>query len=415
MQLAERPQLSSTERDRRWEVTRQFLVQHHLDAVIAFGEHEDAGAAAYTVDNWLTNDRPGSTVIFPAEGRPIVLAPFKNFFTDHADAMVKGEGTWIEARDMRAGRDAKALVRALEELNLTNSKIGVLGLEPSPPWHSEGIMPYNLWNDILSQLPDASFKSIGEEFIPLVLKLSDEEVEVLRYAADTGEKMAEAMVQATKVGASEKDIYAAGMSVALERGTIVPIMHLGSGPNAVIWGPPRWAWRAQPPRVLQAGDLVVSEIFCSYGMRQTQHQLTIAIGKVDDNIQRAADIARECYDAGLKALRPRARFNEVANAMLNPVKRAGGWVKGPQIHSLNPIAALCGWERMNLLEGQGYPEDSSLGTVLGNMVLEPGMSFAFEPSCGFGKQAVTIGGTVVVGSEGAIELNPFTARLHRLD
>jgi Xaa-Pro aminopeptidase len=45
------------------------------------------------------------------------------------------------------------------------------------------------------------------------------------------------------------------------------------------------------------------------------------------------------------------------------------------------------------------------------MVLEPGMTFAFEPGCGFGSRIVTIGGTVIVGDDGPIELNPYTAQL----
>jgi hypothetical protein len=39
------------------------------------------------------------------------------------------------------------------------------------------------------------------------------------------------------------------------------------------------------------------------------------------------------------------------------------------------------------------------------------MSFAFEPNSVIGHHAVNIGGTVIVGDDEAIELNPFTAKL----
>ena len=64
--------------------------------------------------------------------------------------------------------------------------------------------------------------------------------------------------------------------------------------------------------------------------------------------------------------------------------------------------------------GKGYPEVHGMETFFADLTLEPGMTFAFEPSCGFGSRAVTIGGTVVVGENGPIELNPFTAQLHHV-
>ncbi|HTQ22815.1 hypothetical protein [Mycobacterium sp.] len=41
------------------------------------------------------------------------------------------------------------------------------------------------------------------------------------------------------------------------------------------------------------------------------------------------------------------------------------------------------------------------------------MTFAFEPSCGFGRHLVTVGGTVIVGEDGPEELNPYTSRILR--
>lgn len=62
---------------------------------------------------------------------------------------------------------------------------------------------------------------------------------------------------------------------------------------------------------------------------------------------------------------------------------------------------------------QRYPVVIGMDTGLGDMELDPGMTFAFEPSCVFGRRRVTLGGTVVVGEDGPIELNPYTAQLLR--
>jgi hypothetical protein len=69
------PTLSTAERDRRWNLTRAFMAREDLDALLVFGEHEDAGPAQVAYDTWFTNERPGTTVVFPRDGEPIALSP----------------------------------------------------------------------------------------------------------------------------------------------------------------------------------------------------------------------------------------------------------------------------------------------------------------------------------------------------
>jgi hypothetical protein len=50
---------------------------------------------------------------------------------------------------------------------------------------------------------------------------------------------------------------------------------------------------------------------------------------------------------------------------------------------------------------------------LPDMELVPGMSFAFEPNYAFGRHLAHLGGTVLVGENEPIELNPYTAQILR--
>lgn len=411
------PGYTLAERDRRWNLARTFMDQHGVDALICYGEHEDSGPAPYNYDSWFTNDRPGYTVLFPRTGKPLVFALLPACIVDNVHATNGGEITWISAENFRVGRDAGSLNTAIKELGLVKSTIGVLGLEPFIPVQPNGIMPFSLWSQVLSENPDAIFKSIGEAFGRMILRLGDEEVAVLRHAASIGDSIAQAMVRAAGVGVSESEIYRAGMDAAHRRGTAVPMIHLYSGPAAINWGPPKWTYSPQaPPRILQSGDVLTSEIFSNFGGRSTQLQVTIAIGEVHEDVNRAAKIARACYEAGLKALRPKVRFGDVAEAMRKPLEEAGGWSKGPQIHSLNPILAICKCELdlNHVGASQQYPLIWQLPTLAPDLILEPGMSFAFEPCCLFGSHGATIGGTVVVGEDEPIELNPYPARMLRV-
>ncbi len=409
------PTYSLAERDRRWDLARKFLDREGLDAMLVFGEHEDAGPAPFCFDTWFTNDRPGMTVFFPRTGEPTAFVPISTYVLDHLEAWRRDDGSWIVAEGLRVGRHSGNIVEVLNEHGLTNGTIGVIGLEPYRPWHTEGIIPYQLWKAILADFPEIEFKPAGLAFARLMMRLSEEEIAVVRHAASIGDAMARAMVDAARPGVCETEVYGAGMAAAYARGTVVPGMHFWSGPAPAASGPPQWAYRPQAPRILRDGDVIVTEVFSGFGMRQTQHQVAIAIGKVHEEIERAALVARASYTAGLSGLRAGRRFGEVAEEMLKPIEEAGGWVRGPQIHGLNPFGLMCRVpEALGRVDGaERYPRVASSPTAFGETELEPGMTFALEPSCGFGRHMVTLGGTVIVGDDQAIELNPFSAQLLR--
>jgi Xaa-Pro aminopeptidase len=407
------PTLSLAERDRRWALARTFMDEQGLDALLVFGEHEDAGPAPMCMDTWFTNDRPGMVVILPRDGDPTVLVAIGTFVLDHSEAVRRGESSWITGDQFLMGGHSASIAAALESRKLDKASIGVIGLDPYLPAHSEGLVPYRRWQNLLECLPKADFRPVGLAFARLMMPLSAEELALVRHSASIGDGMAQAMLEAARPGASEAEVYAAGMAVAHRSGTSAPGMHLWTGPAPAASGPPRWTYRAQAPRVLSDGDFLHSEVFCNYGMCQTQHQVAIAIGDVHGTLLRAGDVASRCYEAGLDAVRPGVCFADLAEAMLAPVELAGGWVRGPQVHGLNPFGAFARIPpgRPAIEGAEQYPDFAGMGTTLGDMKLEPGMTFAFEPSCGFARHLVTVGGTVVVGEDGAEELNPYTARI----
>lgn len=261
------PMYSPAERNRRWNLACAFMDQEGVDGLIVFGEHEDSGPATFRLDKWFTNDRPGSTVVFPQTGEPISLVPFTPFLIAHLDAWRKGETMWIRLSNIRLGRDTGTIADVLNELRLAKATIGVVGLEPSIPWHPEGIVPFRLWNTILLPFPDATFKPVAEGFTQLTTALGEEEIAAVRHAARIGDAMAQAMVKVARPGVLESEVYTAGRAAAYSRSTIVPWMHLCSSPEVTGLGPPPWSYRPQAPQVLQNGDVIISEVFSNFGMR----------------------------------------------------------------------------------------------------------------------------------------------------
>ncbi|MEU8351282.1 MULTISPECIES: M24 family metallopeptidase [unclassified Streptomyces] len=409
------PTYSMAERDRRWERARRLMAREGLDALLVFGEHEDAGPAPVSYDTWFTNGRPGTTVIFARDREPISLFPMELFMMDHLESSGRGDAMWIPPENVRMTRDSRAVVGTITELGLTSGTIGVVGLEPYPPWYPEGIVPHGLWNNVLAQLPEAEFRPAAPAFLQMIMAMSREEIAVVRHAAGIGDEMVRAMVDTARPGVPESEVYAAAMSAAHTRGTIVPGMHFWSGPEPLASGPPPWAYRPQAPRVLRDHDIISAEVFSHFGGRHTQHQVTIALGEVPEDLARAADIARAAYDAGLRALRPGRTFGEVVEEMREPAAAAGGWVFGPAVHGLNPMIGLSGFpgDIGRRPGAEAYPSVPDKATMLAGMRLEPGMSFAFEPNYAIGRHLAHIGGTVIVGEDEPVELNPYTARILR--
>ena len=389
------PTYSLAERDRRWHLARTFMDREGLDALLVFSEHEDAGPAPFCFDTWFTNDRPGAIIVFPRTSEPTALVWHAADQTEYA---LRGDVLWLAPENRRAGHHTSGgIANLLHEFGLSKATIGVVGLEPYLPFLPAGIVPYQLWSAVQTKFPDAEFKPVGLALARLMMPQSDEEIALVRHSASIGDAMARAMVDAAGPGVAESEVYAAGMVAAYVRGTVVPAMHLWSGPEPLGMGLPPWAYRAQAPRVLRDGDVIKSEVFCSFGMRATQHQVTIAVGEVHEDFERAAVVARASYDAALRTLRSGRTFAEVVEEMRKPLKAVASLPIYPLIHTLNPIDAIGG------------------GALLtsGDLVLKSGMTFALEPYCVFGRRRVTLGGTVIVGDDEAIELNPYTAQLLR--
>ncbi|MFE3953874.1 M24 family metallopeptidase [Nocardia sp. NPDC059091] len=409
------PNYSLSERDRRWALARELMDDQGVDALVIYGEHETGGPAPFAPDVYFTNERPGAIVVFPRDADPISLVWSPMHIADHIEARRGGEACWTEPHNMRVAKHAQGVVDLLKEHGLERSAVGVIGLEPYPPFHFNPIMPYGLWTAVLQQLPQVNVKPMWFPFLRRTLTQSAEELAVLRRSAEIGEAMAQAMLDVAAPGVSEAEVYAAGMSTSFRLGTVAPGMLIQSGPGFACWGPPVWSYRPQEPRTIEDGDVILAEVFCQYGMRESQHQVAIAVGEVHPDIEVAAKVARASYEAGVAALRPGNTFGQVVDAMKAPLAAAGGWNVHPLVHGMNPYGTVCGFGggMRELPEAAEYGLLAEVPTIGSDLPLAEGMVFAFEPNCVIGGRLANIGGTVVVGADGAVELNSLTTDLLR--
>lgn len=407
------PTYSENEKQRRWNIANQIMEEEGLNALIIYGDREAAFPASFAPDTYFTNERPGSIVIFPKNGEPISVVPLITAVEDHIQETRTHARGWVRPENMYVGKMGANVVEIMEDRNLNKGAIGIIGIEPYPPFYFDGAIPYNTWQYILEDLSEATFKAVDEKFIAYTSVKSDEEIEVLKWSANVGEKMCDAMLKATKVGVKENEIYAAAIAACAENIGYTTELLMGSGPEFVGWGPPAWTFRPEEPRTINKGDVILAEVFSSFGMLETQHQPAIAVGKVHPDFEKAAKAARKSYEEGVKVLREGVRFGDVVEAMRKPMREIkDAWHVHPLVHSMNPfglIGAGEGWPKLPELKkyGKVLPiPDVGLDTVL-----KKGMVFAFEPNCAIGNRLINLGGTVIVGEKAGIELNKNTTQL----
>jgi len=405
----------SLQRDFRWHRTCQFMEERELDGLLVFCGGPD-------LEQYLTNDRPGFFhVIFTCDGNIVALSSNIPPVSSNFIAWERGEEPWLD--DIRLAWTGVTLVDLLREKGLDKKRVGVVGVGASggSPMFRDGWIPFQTWASIKEGLPDTVFQDVTTDFTVLALERSPYDIECLRVAAAADEEACQAMIEATRVGATELDVYSAGMCSFYKNksGLHVTVAMMTSGHDNFFWEPPAWLYRAQPPRTLEAGDIVMVETGASYAGMHSQFQLAIAIGKVHPDHEKCAATARKAYEAGVAAIKPGTLFNEVCEVMEQPVREIGGWHLTPMCHMMNPGAygSSLGLDIEKQVPefARRYPGVRGRpGGVGGKLELKPGMTIELEPNAHLGRHRVNIGGLVVVTKTGAEELHKIPTNLQRV-
>jgi len=390
--------------------------ENNLDCLIIYGDREGSFPAPFYPDNYLTNDRPGSIVVFPKNGEPIAFVIIITVVEDHIQAKRyhKQQG-WLKPENIYVGKVGSMVVEVLEDRKLNKGRFGVVGLDAYPPFFFDGVMPYNTYQSIVEGLPDATFTTVGREFMNMAFVKSAEEIEVYKWSAGIAEQMCQAMLDTAKAGIRESEVYAAAVAMSAKCAGITSFLVMGSGHEVVGWGAPIWTYRPEEPRILQEGDILLAEIFSGFGMLEAQSQPAIAIGNIHPDFETAAKLAKQSYENGVSLLRDGITFGEVVHAMNEPMKDVDCGQVHPLIHSVSPFGLIgAGNKRIQLEEFAKYGQVLDIPNIGLDMVLKENMVFALEPNCAIGSKVINLGGTVIVGKSKGTELHKLSTNLMRV-
>jgi Xaa-Pro dipeptidase len=325
-------------------------------------------------------------LFIPLDGEPFMV-------TRHLDAVNVDHQTWMEpGYDYQDEEDPIALTAsALRERGFERC---VMGVETSS-WFLTA-QTYLLLKD---SLPSVSFQDASAFIEQQRMIKSPAEVEYVRGAAKAVEAGMAAAIEATREGAFDRDVAAAGYNARILAGSeyVASPMYVQTGPGSAI------AHNNWDGRRIERSDVIFYEMGASFKRYHAATMRTAVIGEPSDVVARASAATREGFEAAFARMRLGATSDEVDRACRDIMVKRGF----EQYHGL----------RLGYHIGIGYPPTwVGRGTFSLNKgsqdILKAGMIFHVIPSLrmpgvgGFGHSE-----TVLVTERGAENLTSFESKL----
>jgi Xaa-Pro dipeptidase len=259
----------------------------------------------FTGLNFHLSERPVLVFLLPDQSPIIVLpelekAKVKNLpYQIIAYPYGEDPTTWVDA-----------LKDAARKANLSSAQVGV---------ETRGLRFLEL-QLLEAALPQASFSSGDDVIASLRMYKDDHEVTYMQHAVDIAQNALEATLPNIKTGRTEAEI-SAELSMQLMRHDSNPSLPffpiVSGGPNSAN------PHAAPSDRPLIPGDLLVIDYGANVNGYYSDITRTFAIGDVDPECQKVAEIVLEANKAGRAAVRPGVTAASVDEAARLVIETAG--------------------------------------------------------------------------------------------
>jgi Xaa-Pro aminopeptidase len=227
---------------------------------------------------------------------------------------------------------------------------------------------------------------------PVRARKDPEEVRLLAESAAIADDAMEAGFAAVAAGRRERDVAQAVAAAFAARGAVATFTLIAAGPGSAEPHHPAGA------RPIARGEAVFLDIGCDHRGYQSDLTRMAFVGEPDARYREVHDVVRRACDAGLGAVRPGARAEDVDRAARRVIDEAG--YGAYFVHRTGHGIGLEGHEPPSMQEGD-------------TTVLEEGMAFSIEPGIYLpGAFGVRIEDVVVVGPDGGRRLSRLPHAVH---
>lgn len=284
---------SDAELARRVGNVHGMMAEDALDALIVYGTTGGCAELQYLADFRTARE---AYLVLLAEGDPTLLVQYFNHVPYARHRARLADVRWAGPHDL------STLIAHLRERGLGGRRIGLVGG-----------LPWQQYAAIRAGLPQAELSDATAPFQRLRLIKSEEELAFLRAGAALSDRAMEALERAVRPGLAEYALAAIVEGAYLPLGGHTHIHYMATTPmrNPSVCVPAQF----QSDRVLQPGDVLITEISAAYEGYPGQILRTFSIGAPPiTEYQRLHDLAMRVFERVAGVLRAGATVEEVLDA-----------------------------------------------------------------------------------------------------
>lgn len=365
------PRYSPDELDRRDRWLGDTMVDRGLDAIVIGGVTSPLEAAVQFFSNWPPLAH--SYLLAFADGSRALLVRLWNHLPD-AELIAATE-------DIRYGGDTPAEQAEAVAAELARRGCRQVGLI--------GTIPHGDLASLQGRLAGAELMDLNADYQSFRLVKTDEEMAFTRIGSRMNDAAVAAMVESIKPGMREyeiariiEDVYLAHRGVNLIHFTLSTSM---ADPDRNV------PHQNHPDRVIESGDVVVTEISTTFWGYSGQILRSFAVGEEPTPLyQSLHDVAEAAYRSIVDRLRPGVTIGEILDAA-NVIDEAGFGIWDDLVHGfgggyLPPII------RTRQSRGATHADD---------FALPDGSLIVVQPNVISGSAGVQVGNSIQITAEGA--------------
>lgn len=396
---------SEAEMRRRWRLARDLMRRHELIGLLVHGNsglHRHNQANVFWLTDYMDWHHCYLFAPFDEEIEPVLWVGLANHVASAREVSFVRQVEW-------GGYHPSArIVEYLRRFGLTRGRLGLVGINAK---FRVG-MPYLHYLDLRESLPHLELVDVTAEFIRLRDVKSEEEIARLRRAAALTDQAIYALWEKIRIGIPDYALAEIVESAYRGQGGTPHVTYI----RAMPMDRPNGCAPAQNPtgRILERGDVVLTEISASYGGYSGQIQRPLFVGADPSPAwQRLFEVALDAYRRIAAVLRPGACERDAIRAA-SVIGEAGYTIYDDLLHGfgidITPplIDRSC---------AQYWPWDETRPAPEGER-FERNMAIVIQPNpiTPDERMGLQVGGLTLIREEGAVSLHqvPFEPLIVRV-
>jgi len=298
------------------EKARKLMEREDLDCILLNSYHHIFYASGFQCFDKLISTETEAYFIVPREKLPTYLiAPHANRFIT-IDFPTSAEKTiWYGSFYVKDGwvgervDDAStALQKAIKELNLEKSKIGI----------EFDSLPTSYYNKLKKLFPNATLKDASHLLREMRLVKNEEEIRRLRKASEITEKAVKAIIENVEAGMSELDLETIFRCEVAKNYARAFYVQIGSGSRGAYGG-----GTYTTTKKIERGEIVRMDLSVEYKGYLSDICREFVLGKASDEVKKIYKTIFDAVNAAIECIRPGVKASELFNAAVKVPIEAG--------------------------------------------------------------------------------------------